>query len=142
MTTIDAKIKNIDKVICRHLDNSEVTSRGAVSQDILSHIRNFIEHVMLKFYAKGEDIDNSYKNICDAISFVQARADLKMLYKFHEFIQIVASHYTLDEENSEVRPPPLEFCNKTTMPNKTDTMMMITMTNVYIFELFFLINCY
>lgn len=26
---------------------------------------------------------------------------MKLLYKFHNYLQIVASHYTLDEENSE-----------------------------------------
>ena len=26
---------------------------------------------------------------------------MKVLYKFHDYLQIVASHYTLDEENSE-----------------------------------------
>ena len=56
---------------------------------------------MLKFYANGNDINNTYDNTCEAIKFVQTCGDLKVLYKFHDYLQIVVSHHTLDEENSE-----------------------------------------
>lgn len=36
-----------------------------------------------------------------AISFVKTKGQLKFLWKFHDYLQIVASHYTLDPENSE-----------------------------------------
>ncbi|WP_421379578.1 ATP-dependent DNA helicase [Bacillus salacetis] len=98
---IDAQIFNIDKVICRHIDNLGTSPRGVVSQDILSQLRNFVEHIMLKFYANGKDIENSYVNIGNAIDFVKVRGNLKVLWRFHDYLQIVASHYTLDEENSE-----------------------------------------
>lgn len=101
MSTIDDRILNIDRVICRHIGSADFSPRGAVSQDVLAQLRNFLEHIMLKFYANGGDIDNTYENICKAIEFVQTRGDLKLLYKFHNYLQIVASHYTLDEENSE-----------------------------------------
>ncbi|MGG5180813.1 ATP-dependent DNA helicase [Bacillus sp. MM09(2025)] len=99
--TLDTQILNINRVICRHLDNSDFSSRGAVSQDILSQLRNFVEHLMLKFYANGQDIENEYANITKAIEFVKSQGNLKVLRQFHEYLQIVASHYTLDEENSE-----------------------------------------
>ncbi len=98
---IDGQILGIDKVICRHIDNLAVSTRGVISQDILSHLRNFVEHIMLKFYANGQDIENSYDNICRAIDFIKTRGNLKVLRRFHDYLQIVASHYTLDEENSE-----------------------------------------
>jgi energy-coupling factor transporter ATP-binding protein EcfA2 len=98
---IDVQILNIDKVICRHIDSLNTSPRGVVSQDVLSQLRNFVEHIMLKFYANGQDIDNSYDNICKAIDFVKTRGNLKVLRRFHDYLQIVASHYTLDEENSE-----------------------------------------
>lgn len=101
MPTIDECIRNIDNVICRHIASADFSPRGAVAQDILAQLRNFVEHIMLKFYANGGNIDNTYQNICDAIDFVKTRGDLKTLYKFHNYLQIVASHYTLDEENSE-----------------------------------------
>ena len=101
MTTIDEKILNIDAVICRHIESLDFSSRGAISQDILAQLRNFLEHIMLRAYANGIDIDNTYDNICKAIEFVRTRGDLKVLSRFHDYLQIVASHYTLDEENSE-----------------------------------------
>jgi len=98
---IDKQILNINKVICRHIDSLATSPRGLVSQDILSHLRNFVEHIMLKFYANGQDIENNYDNICKAIDFVKTRGNLKVLRRFHDYLQIVSSHYTLDEENSE-----------------------------------------
>ncbi|MFC4389049.1 ATP-dependent RecD-like DNA helicase [Gracilibacillus marinus] len=98
---IDTQILNINKVIGRHIDSLATSPRGVVSQDILSQLRNFVEHIMLKFYANGQDIDNNYDNIRKAIGFVGTQGNLKVLRRFHDFLQIVASHYTLDEENSE-----------------------------------------
>jgi hypothetical protein len=98
---INEQILTIDKVICRHIDNLVTSPRGIVSQDILSQLRNFVEHIMLKFYSNGQNINNDYNNICDAINFAKSRGDLKVLTRFHNYLQIVASHYTLDEENSE-----------------------------------------
>jgi hypothetical protein len=56
---IDAQILNINKAICRHIDSLATSPRGVVSQDILSQLRNFVEHIMLKFYANGQDIEQS-----------------------------------------------------------------------------------
>lgn len=98
---VDRKILVIDKVICRHIEAIAISSRGAVSQDILAQLRNFVEHIMLRFYANGRDLDVTYPNICKGIEYVNTRGNLKVLRKFHDFLQIVASHYTLDEENSE-----------------------------------------
>ena len=98
---IDSEITIIDKVICRHINNLGSAERGIVSQDILAQLRNFIEHIMLKVYANGQDIDITYNNIQDAINYVKTRGNLKFLRRFHDFLEIVASHYTLDEENSE-----------------------------------------
>ena len=59
MPSIDDRIRNIDNVICRHIASTNFSPRGAVSQDILAQLRNFIEHIMLKFYANGGDIENT-----------------------------------------------------------------------------------
>lgn len=40
MPSIDESIKKIDSVICRHLDEIENNSRGAISQDILEQLTN------------------------------------------------------------------------------------------------------
>ena len=98
---IDEQILVIDEIICRHIDSLSTSGRGAVSQDVLAQLRNFVEHIMLKIYANGRDIADKYENIEKAIDFVKTRGNLKFLRRFHAFLQIVASHYSLDEERSE-----------------------------------------
>ena len=101
MQNIDKAILTIDKAISKNIDCFDDSERGLLSQNILSQLRNFIEHISLKAFSNGKDIENSYENIEKANAFVKSRADLKFLNKFHKFLQPVASHYTLDEENSE-----------------------------------------
>ncbi len=98
---IDNKIQIINKNICRHISEANGETRGMVSQDILAQLRNFVEHIMLKIFAKNNDITVDYKNICKAIEYVEGQGKLKDIRRFHDFLQIVASHYTMDEENSE-----------------------------------------
>lgn len=98
---IDNQILSIDKTICDNISKFKESERGLLSQNILSQLRNFVEHISLKIYGKGKDIENSYTNIKLAVSYVRVRGNLRFLAKFHDFLQITASHYTLDEENSE-----------------------------------------
>jgi hypothetical protein len=98
---IDEQIQVIDKAICRHIDQFNVSGRGAVSQDILKNLRDFVEHIMLKIYAQGRDIGDNWDTIQAAIKYVKTRAEWKDLIRFHSYLQISVSHYTVDEENSE-----------------------------------------
>lgn len=98
---IDKQILVINRNICRHIAEANGETRGMVSQDILAQLRNFVEHIMLKIYARGNDIPDDYDNICKAIEYVEAHGKYKDIRRFHDFLQIVASHYTMDEENSE-----------------------------------------
>jgi hypothetical protein len=98
---IDKQILVINRNICRHIAEANGETRGMVSQDILAQLRNFVEHIMLKIYARGNDISDDYDNICKAIEYVEAQGKYKDIRRFHDFLQIVASHYTMDEENSE-----------------------------------------
>ena len=101
MPSIDESIKKIDNVICRHLDEIEQNSRGAISQDILEQLTKFVNYVMLKFYANGEEIPITAETIEKATEFAQINSDLYTLYKFHNYLEIVTTQYTLDEDGSE-----------------------------------------
>lgn len=101
MPTIDESIKRIDNVICRHLDQIEDNSRGAISQDILEQLIKFVNHIMLKFYANGKDIPVTAENIEKATEFAQINSDLYTLYKFRNYLEVVTTQYTLDENGSE-----------------------------------------
>jgi len=101
MSKIDNTILEIDKVICCNISRFDDSERGLLSQNILSQLRNLVEHISLKIYAGGNDIENTYENITKANIYVSSRGNLRFLKKFYDLLQISASHYTLDEENSE-----------------------------------------
>lgn len=101
MQEIDKKILDIDTVICGNISRFDDSERGLLSQNILSQLRNFVDHISLKIYAQGQDIENNYSNIVKANAYVGSRGQFKFLCKFYNLLQISASHYTLDEENSE-----------------------------------------
>ena len=98
---IDKQIQISNDAIYRHIDSHDFLGRGAISQDILKKLRDFVEHIMLKIYAEKYKIEYSYDYIPKAITFVKTKGNLKFLWRFHDYLQIVASHYTLDPENSE-----------------------------------------
>ena len=81
---IDKQILNIDKAICRHISNLSNSTRGEVSQDILSQLRHFVEHIMLKIYANGSDIEDTQDNIKQAVKYVKSQDGLRHLSRFHQ----------------------------------------------------------
>ena len=101
MNKVDTEILNIDKVISANIDRFDTSERGLLSQNILSQLRNFVDHISLKAYSNGKDIDNSYENIKSAEAYVKTRSDLRFLSNFHKLLQKTISHYTPDKENSE-----------------------------------------
>src|SRR5690606_32827689 len=101
MTKVDAAILTIDKVICANISRFDDSERGLLSQNILAQLRNFVEHVALKAGHGTNEIEITYENICQANTFVRSRGNLRFLCRFHDFLQITASHYTLDPENSD-----------------------------------------
>ena len=53
---IDREIRRIDNAICRHIENIERDDRGEVAQDVVTDLRHFVEHVMLKIYADRKSV--------------------------------------------------------------------------------------
>ncbi|WP_210162509.1 ATP-dependent DNA helicase [Anaeroarcus burkinensis] len=98
---IDQQILNIDRAICRHIEQLEVLGRASASQDILKNLRDFVEHIMLKIYAQSGEPTNDWNAIKAAVKYVKTLPKWKDLARFHEFLQISVSHYTPDEESSE-----------------------------------------
>lgn len=98
---IDKQILNTDKVICRHISNLGNLTRGEISQDILPQLRHFVEHIMLKIYADGNDIEDTQDNVKQAVKYAKNQDYLRHLSRFHHFLQVSVSHRTLEEENSE-----------------------------------------
>lgn len=103
MNDITSHILDIDKIICKNIEKFEIEERGLLSQNILSQLRNFVEHIALRVLEDTQqtELNNDYENIKNAIEYIKARGDLKFLSRFHKLLQITASHYTLNEESSE-----------------------------------------
>ncbi len=101
MPKIDDSICKIDGVICRHLDSIDQSTRGVISQDILEQLLKFTSHIMLKCYTNDPNISINTENIAKAIEHAQVTSSLTFLYKFHNYLQIVTTQFTLDENGSE-----------------------------------------
>lgn len=102
MLRIDKAILDTNEVICDNISRFDSSERGLLSQNILGHVRNFVEYVAIKAFSNGTDINpNDYDLNVAALKNMQARGDLRFLYRFHEMLQKSVSHYTLDKNGSE-----------------------------------------
>ena len=65
-------------------------------------MRNFVEYVAIKAFSNGVDVNpNDYNLNVASLKSMQARGDLRFLYRFHEMLQKSISHYTIDKDGSE-----------------------------------------
>ncbi len=102
MLRIDKAILDTNGVICDNISQLSFTDRGLLSQNILGHVRNFVEYTAIKAYSNGQDVDpNDYDLNMAALKDVQRRGGLRFLYRFHEMLQKSVSHYTVDKDGSE-----------------------------------------
>ena len=102
MLRIDKAILDTNGVICDNISQLSFADRGLLSQNILGHIRNFVEYVAIKAYSNGQDVNpNDYDLNVVALKDIQRRGDLRFLYRFHEMLQKSVSHYTVDKDGSE-----------------------------------------
>lgn len=103
MNSVDKKIFDTNKVIEKNISIFDDSERGLLSQNILSQLRNLIEYIFLKIYnqRKNKSLEPKYENFKIAEKYVKSIGTLRFLGKFHDLLQISASHYTLDENASE-----------------------------------------
>lgn len=103
-SNINDKITIIDGNICKNIDKNK-NDRGFLSQNILSELRNLIEHIALKIYNEDnqKDLDNDYKHLKEAgLKHIKDKAEFKFLHEFHSFLQSSVSHYTPNETSAEM----------------------------------------
>lgn len=98
---IDEAILESDKIICRQISRLSESTRGEVSQEVLESLRHFVEHILLKVYAKGNDIEDTQDNVKAAVKHAKNDSNLKHLSRFHHLLQVSVSHRALKEENAE-----------------------------------------
>lgn len=102
MLKIDAAILSTNDVICKNIKCFDASERGLLSQDILAHLRNFVEYIAEKVSANGKDVDpHDYQENVNALKYLKSCGNLRFLSTFHSLLQKSVSHYTLDENSSE-----------------------------------------
>ena len=103
MSRIDKAIMETSNIICKNITKfNDESERGILSQNILAHLRNFVEYIIQKIHSNGADIDpNNYEKKKEALSYVKTKGKLNFLSRFHYLLQRSASHYTIDEDGSE-----------------------------------------
>ena len=103
MDEVSQNILNIDKNISKNISKFDDSDRGLLSQNMLSQLRNLVELIFLKIYNQknNKSLQPQYENFRVAERFVKSIGTLRFLGKFHDLLQISASHYTLDENASE-----------------------------------------
>lgn len=100
MEQVDTYIANINKVICSNISAFCNVSRGFLSQNILSQLRNLVDHTALKAFSNGRDIAITYQNIEQANQFVHTKGNLNFCSnspgccKSERFNDVIAIEYT------------------------------------------------
>lgn len=100
---LDDEILNIDKIICENIDllSNHSTSRGLIAQNLLAQSRNLVEHIAVKIYAQGTDMDVDWNSIKEAGNFLKQDNKYLFIRNFHSFLQKSKSHYSPDNEGAE-----------------------------------------
>lgn len=100
MISIDEHIRSTDKVITQNISNL-ADSRGLLSQNILSQLRNLVEGVASRIMCKNGDTEYGYTIIQDGLKYIRSRGQYSFLNKFHKLLQVSTSHYTFEGDGSE-----------------------------------------
>lgn len=100
MTTVSKQIQSANEAICRNIE-SLAGQRALLSQNILSHLRNLVEGVVVRLHTGLPDAEFHYNAVEPGLAFVKSKARFNFLGKFHKLIQKSVSHYTLDGDASE-----------------------------------------
>lgn len=100
MASVDSQIQSADKVITKAIGDYE-QDRAFLSQIVLAQLRNLVEGVAVRVHTNAGTTEFGYSAIEAALVYVRATGQLNQLRRFHGFITISASHYTLDGDPSE-----------------------------------------
>lgn len=102
MKAID-QIKNADNTICTNIDLCHF-NRSLLSKNILSQIRNLIEHACVYIIYADKDFNQLeiYDVIKDSLAKIKNKnKEFRFLVKFHNYFQPSVSHYTQDDDFSQ-----------------------------------------
>lgn len=96
-------IHNSDEHICKSIQMAASFDRGFASKNIVDGLRTFVEQITLYIYCMqtGNYVLERYDDIKPVLSRLENLRSCKPLYELHEYLQVLASHYSIDEDASE-----------------------------------------
>ena len=96
MLDVERRILDIDKTLCENMDlmDFQNVTRALVSQNLLSQSRNLIEHIAVRAYSEGKDVQVNWDTINAGLDYIIHNGKYLFLRKFHNFLQESKSHYT------------------------------------------------
>ena len=101
MASIDSQIVSVGLVISRNIDEL-ADDRGLLSQNTLAQLRNLVEAVALRLHLGGGTAEFDWALTHDAVAWVGSQSrSMSFLRRFHNLLQMSASHYTLEGDASE-----------------------------------------
>lgn len=100
MASVQQQVQSADSAICQNI-SSYSSDRGFLSQNLLAHLRNLVEGLVVLAHLKDPSAEFLYNKVGPALEVVRATARFRLLSRFHDLLQASASHYTLDGDPSE-----------------------------------------
>lgn len=98
MNTFEELILKTDKVICDNIDKKEALGIDLLAQNIVAHLRNFVEAIALFVCGREQNISNNQEGTKKAIKFIKSKEKFLFLSRFHQCLQVSSSHSTVDPE--------------------------------------------
>lgn len=100
MASVQQQVQSADSVICQSIASLD-DDRGFLSQTILAQLRNLVEGLIVWAYLEDPAAEFHYDQVGSALDEVKAKAQFRLLSRFHNLLQASTSHYTLDGDLSE-----------------------------------------
>lgn len=94
----------ISNVIDKNISaNKILNDRGLLSQNILSQLRNLVEDIAILINNKENNLTNDthYDNVSPSLKYISSKSKYKYIFKFHDYLQSTASHYTPNDGDAE-----------------------------------------
>lgn len=87
MLDVERRILDIDKTLCENIDlmDFQNVTRALVSQNLLSQSRNLIEHIAVRAYSEGKDVQVKWDTINAGLDYIKHNGKYLFLRKFHKF---------------------------------------------------------
>lgn len=98
MNIFEESILKSDKVICDNIDKKDALGIDLLTQNIVAHLRNFVEAIARFLCSHEQNISNNQEGTKKSIKFIKSKEKFLFLSRFHQCLQVSASHSTIDPD--------------------------------------------